>query len=159
MKLFGGTSAVSLVVALSLASAASASPGTDAVALINATRAQHHLGALHETPLLDRSAAMKAAAIRRCNNFSHTACGTPFTRTFQQTGYFRARAAVGENLYWGTGSYGSPSNALSGWLNSPPHRANLLGRWRDVGIAVVHADTLFGQHDVWLFVAQFGRRR
>jgi uncharacterized protein YkwD len=104
------------------------------------------------------SAQLKARAIVSCGNFSHTPCGLPLTRTFQQSGYIRGRVRVGENLYWGTGSAGAPSGAVTAWLNSPPHRANLLGRWRDGGVGVVHESSLFGHSDVWLYVLQFGRR-
>jgi uncharacterized protein YkwD len=44
------------------------------------------------------------------------------------------------------------------WLGSAGHRANLLGRWRDVGIAELQG-TMFGNGDVTLWVMQFGRRR
>jgi uncharacterized protein YkwD len=102
---------------------------------------------------------MKAEQIRSCRSFSHTPCGSSFTRTFQATGYFRGRVRVGENLYWGSGGLGTTTNAIGAWLRSAPHRANLLGRsWRDIGIGMVHSSSLFGASDVWIFVLQFGRR-
>jgi uncharacterized protein YkwD len=113
---------------------------------------------LRASSALMRSAQLKAEVIARCGSFSHTPCGTAFTRTFQQVGYFRSRTRVGENLYWGTGSLGTAGTAVAAWLRSPPHRANLLGRWRDAGVGVVHASSLFGCNDVWLFVLQFGSR-
>jgi uncharacterized protein YkwD len=101
---------------------------------------------------------LKAAYIRRCAAFSHTPCGLSFARTFQQAGYLHGHVAVGENLYWGQSSLGSPSAVVAAWLRSPPHRANLLSRqWQQAGIAVVHAQSLFGRSDVWLYVLQFGR--
>jgi uncharacterized protein YkwD len=125
---------------------------------VNATRTQHRLPPLHRTHALDMSALLKARAIVSCGNFSHTPCGLPLTRTFQRSGYLRGRVRIGENLYWGTGSSGAPTSAVVAWLNSPPHRANLLGRWRDGGVGIVHESSLFGHSDVWLFVLQFGRR-
>jgi len=128
-------------------------------ALVNSTRAQHGLPALTMSPALERSAALKAADIRRCATFSRTPCGAAFARTFQQVGYLRGRVAVGENLYWGQGSLGSPAAAIGAWLRSPSHRANLLGgSWRQAGIVAIHAQSLFGHSDVWLYVLQFGRR-
>jgi uncharacterized protein YkwD len=159
-----GGSFVALVAAVVLlaivAPSAQGAPSQQAslLVLVNATRAQHGLAALKLSGALDRSASMKAAAIRRCGVFSHTPCGTSFTRTFQQAGYFHGHVAVGENLYWGQGGYGSPNAAIAAWLRSPPHRANLLGgQWRQAGIAVLHASSLFGYGDVWLYVLQFGR--
>ncbi len=159
-----GGSFVGLVAAIAvlaiLAPSAQGAPSDQAsvLALVNATRAQHGVTALGLSPALDRSAALKAEEIQRCATFSHTPCGTSFTRTFQQVGYLRGHVAVGENLYWGQSSLGSPQAAIGAWLRSPPHRANLLGRdWRQAGIAVVHAGSLFGHSDVWLYVLQFGR--
>jgi uncharacterized protein YkwD len=158
-----GGSFVALVVTIVLAivaPSAQGAPSTEAslLLLVNSTRAQHGLPALRVSPELERSAALKAADIRRCATFSHTPCGSSFTRTFQQVGYLRGHVAVGENLYWGQSSLGTPSSAIAAWLRSPPHRANLLGRyWRQTGIAVLHARSLFGAGDVWLYVLQFGR--
>jgi uncharacterized protein YkwD len=159
-----GGSFVAIVAAIVLsviaAPSAQGAPSAEAslLALVNTTRAQHGLTSLSLSSALERSAALKAADIRRCATFSHTPCGVSFTRTFQQVGYLRGHVAVGENLYWGQGSLGSPNAAIAAWLHSPPHRANLLGReWRQTGIAVIHASSLFGRGDVWLYVLQFGR--
>ncbi len=102
---------------------------------------------------LNRSAALRAAAIKRCGQISHTPCGQSFIGVFRRAGYARGSYSVGENLAWGTGPLGSPQNAVTGWLNSPPHRAALLsGRWREIGIAYVT-----GPGGGALWVAQFGR--
>jgi uncharacterized protein YkwD len=46
--------------------------------------------------------------------------------------------ALGENLAWGTGSYGTPRGAVEAWMDSPGHRANILKRsFRDMGVGVV----------------------
>lgn len=126
-------------------------------ALVNTTRAQHALAPLRFSPLLDRSALLKAEAIRSCGSFSHTPCGAPLTRTFQQVGY--RYASIGENLAWGTGTFASPGSILNAWLTSPAHRANLLNpRWREVGLAVVDAPSFAGHSHVRIWVLQFGRR-
>lgn len=149
-----------LAVAGALAAPAQASPVQDARSmktLVNATRAQHGLRPLRFVRLLDRSALLKAQAIRRCGSFSHTPCGASFTRSFRQVGYrFRS---VGENLAWGTADLGAPQAILKSWLGSPPHRANLLGpSWREAGVAELGAANLFGYSGVRLWVLQFGRR-
>jgi len=160
MKRFGGIGIIMVAaVLLQAAPSVSARSSTaDVLNAANAARAQHGLRPLRASSALMRSAQMKAAEILRCNSFSHTPCGTAFVHTFQLSGYFRGRVRVGENLYWATGSLGSAAAAINAWLHSPPHRANLLGRWRDGGVGILHADSLFGYHDVWLFVLEFGLR-
>ena len=157
----GGISLVAFLGALAVAAPASARAldPSATITAVNSTRSHYHLRALRHSAVLDRSASLKAQDIVRCHVFSHTPCGLAFARTFQQTGYFRGSVSVGENLYWGEGSLGTPDQAVAAWLRSPPHRANLLGHgWRDVGVAVVHRPGLFGGGDVWLYVLQFGRR-
>jgi uncharacterized protein YkwD len=124
---------------------------------INVVRHMYRLSSVRGNGPLNKSALMKADAVRRCG-FSHTPCGMSFSRTFQRAGYLPARA-FGENLAWGQADLGSPVNTLSMWLHSPPHRANLLGRsWRDLGIAYERGH-MFGYDGVSLWVMQFGRRR
>ncbi|HMI29441.1 MAG TPA: CAP domain-containing protein [Gaiellaceae bacterium] len=124
---------------------------------VNVVRRAYHLGAVRGNTPLNRSSLIKADAVRRCG-FTHTPCGMSFTRTFQRAGYLPARA-VAENLAWGQADLGSPVRTLAMWLNSPPHRANLLAqRWRDLGIAVERGH-MFGRDGVALWVMQFGRKR
>jgi uncharacterized protein YkwD len=124
---------------------------------INLVRRSFGLSPVRGSRPLNRSSLLKADAVRRCG-FSHTPCGMPFAMTFQRAGYLPARAFA-ENLAWGQGELGSPVQALSMWLHSPPHRRNLLARrWRDLGIAVERG-SMFGRGGVSLWVLQLGRRR
>ena len=124
---------------------------------INIVRRAYGLGYVRGSVPLNRSSVLKADAVRKCG-FSHTPCGMSFTRTFQQAGYLPARA-FGENLAWGQGELGSPLHTLQLWLNSPPHRQNLMARrWRDLGIAFERG-RMFGRDGVALWVMQFGQRR
>src|SRR5205085_5854179 len=168
MKRLRGYTFVACAAALALSSAVTpATAGSSSTSqlptqlrsLVNATRAQYGLPRLRRSARLDASALLKAEAIRSCRSFSHTPCGNSFARTFQQTGYFRGNVRVGENLFWGSGGLGTPASAVAAWPKSPPHRANLLGRgWRDVGVGMVYAQSIFGASNVWIFVVQFGRR-
>lgn len=124
---------------------------------INLVRHRYGLSVVRGSVPLNRSSLMKANAVRQCG-FSHTPCGMSFSRTFQRAGYLPARA-FGENLAWGQGELGSPLRTLGMWLNSPPHRRNLLApTWRDLGIAFERG-SMFGRGDVSLWVMQFGRRQ
>ena len=124
---------------------------------INIVRRTYRLPLVRGSVPLNRSSVLKANAVRRCG-FTHTPCGMNFSGTFKQAGYLPARA-FGENLAWGQGDLGSPLQTLQLWLNSPPHRRNLLARnWRDLGIAFERGH-MFGHDGVALWVMQFGRRR
>jgi uncharacterized protein YkwD len=149
-----------VAVAVVLAAPAQASTVQDVrtmKALVNATRVQHGLRPVRFARLLDRSALLKAQEIRSCGSFSHTPCGAPVTRSFQQVGY--RFGSIGENLAWGTGSLGTPQAIVDAWLQSPPHRAILLSpRWRAAGVAAIDAPRLAGYSNVRLWVLQFGSR-
>jgi uncharacterized protein YkwD len=124
---------------------------------INVVRRAYGLTFIRGNGPLNRSSLLKANAVRRCG-FTHTPCGMSFTQTFQTAGYLPAKS-FGENLAWGQGELGSPVRTLQLWLNSPPHRRNLLARrWRDLGIAFERG-RMFGMDAVNLWVMQFGRRR
>ncbi|MFL5950498.1 MAG: CAP domain-containing protein [Gaiellaceae bacterium] len=124
---------------------------------VNIVRRAYHLHVVRGNGPLNRSSLLKANAVRRCG-FSHTPCGMSFTYTFRRAGYLPARA-FGENLAWGQADLGSPLRTIGMWLNSPPHRENLLSAsWRDLGIAVERG-RIFGRDGVALWVMEFGRRR
>jgi uncharacterized protein YkwD len=69
---------------------------------------------------------------------------------------------VGENLLWASQTYG-PGFALREWMNSPPHRENILSReWREVGIGAVTVASAPGEYrgrTVTILTADFGARR
>ena len=65
---------------------------------------------------------------------------------------------VGENLAWGTGSYGTARVIVQEWLASPEHRENLLRpgfRWVGVGSAV---GTFVGRSGATVVTADFAGR-
>jgi uncharacterized protein YkwD len=73
--------------------------------------------------------------------FEHTSpAGVTFIDRIQAAGYTRGARSwvVGENLVWGSGSLSTPQSLVTAWMNSPPHRENLLrARFREIGIAAV----------------------
>ena len=45
--------------------------------------------------------------------------------------------AVGENIAYGSGDYGSPRDIVDSWMHSSGHRANILnGAYEHIGVAV-----------------------
>jgi uncharacterized protein YkwD len=157
------TSDASALQAVATSCAGAASPAGDTHSQleamycgVNIVRRSYRLGVIRGNGPLNRSSVLKADAVRRCG-FTHTPCGMSFTYTFRRAGYLPAKA-FGENLAWGQADFGSPLRTLQMWLNSPPHRANLLSpRWRDLGIAVERGH-MFGRDGVSLWVMEFGRR-
>jgi uncharacterized protein YkwD len=125
--------------------------------VLNATRSSVGLRTLRAAKRLNRSAALRAAAIRRCNQFSHRPCGQSFMGVFIMAGYLGS-GLVGENLAWSQSPLGTVRDTVTDWLTSPEHRSNMLyPRWRDVGVAMVKASSLFGTSNVTLWVMDFGR--
>jgi uncharacterized protein YkwD len=104
------------------------------------------------------SSERKAADILRCQQFSHTACGRPFTYHQQQVGYASGCYGAGENIAWGSGSNGTVRSIMSGWLNSAGHRANILNaKYRDHGVGLA-TGTMSGYTGAAVWVHQLGYR-
>ena len=90
--------------------------------------------------------------------------GTPFWRRIER--FYPSRGfrswTVGENLFWASETYGA-AFAVREWMNSPPHRENILSRdWREVGIGAVYFANASGEyrgHSVTILTADFGARR
>jgi uncharacterized protein YkwD len=143
-----------------LTAAASALEQTE-ICLLNYARRAAGLAPLQISPLLMRSAEIKADEIVRCNQFSHEACGIDVRQPFADSGYFapNSESRFGENLAWGGAEAGSPRGALLGWLDSPEHRANLLRNdWQEQGIALVEVRNFRGVAESRIWVSHFGRR-
>ena len=104
---------------------------------------------------LVRSAQLKAAAIVRCGDFSHTPCREPFAKTFEIVGW---RGSSGENIAWGASLAASPRVLADGWLHSQGHRTNLFRPdWISQGLAVTRVETFLEQGPASVWVHQFGR--
>jgi len=143
------------------ASDAAASPvvQTRAIAcMLNWARAQDRRARLVRRPALQRAAALKGERVASCGQFSHTPCGAAVTAAVRASGY--RYATFGENLFAGTSGQVSARDVVAAWLQSPPHRANVLNaRFRDVGAAPVLAHGLLDGGDAVVWTATFGSRR
>jgi uncharacterized protein YkwD len=137
---------------------ASAAEQTRAVTcLVNWARAQDHRSRLVRRPALQRAAALKGHRVATCGQFSHTPCGSKVTAAVRAAGYHYR--TFGENLFAGTWGQVTPRDVVSAWLQSPPHRANVLSpRFRDLGAAPVRASGLLDGGEVVVWTAAFGSR-
>jgi uncharacterized protein YkwD len=124
--------------------------------MTNFARAHTSLGDLGNAIGLDRSAVGKNSDIIRCDSFSHYACGRQFTYWMQRSGYLAARCwRAGENIAWGIGHFGDVRSIFIAWLHSPEHRANLLGRYSQIGIAL-SVGHLMGHPGAHVWTQDFG---
>jgi uncharacterized protein YkwD len=105
--------------------------------MTNFARQKWGLRPLGNATGLDRSAADKNRDILRCDDFSHYACGRNFTYWMGRVGYLSARCwRAGENIAWGTSDMATVRSIFVAWIHSPDHRANILGRYSQIGIAL-----------------------
>ena len=126
------------------------------VCMHNWARAQRGEGSLQTESQLQRSSRKKARDIRRCQQFSHEACGRNTFYWVRRVGFETGHYGAGENLEFGQGSLATVRGAMSAWLNSTVHRDDLLTpSWRDVGITVLDGK-LDGHSGVAIWVAHFG---
>jgi uncharacterized protein YkwD len=143
MKLRALTWSLLLAVVLALTVAGPASATTNKTYRwrlfleINQVRRDHGLRALHIAPGLRTAAQNHSNDMVNRDYFSHTSpAGSTLYRRVVNSGFTTIGSwGAGENLAWGTGTYGSPRATVRMWLASPEHRANLLSRsWGWVGV-------------------------
>ena len=138
-----------LAAALALPSSAAAGPQLRAadslersvVGKVNSVRRAYGLRALAIRTPLARAATSHATNMARYGYFSHSwSTGAPFSRwirTYWPGRSYRGSWSVGENLFW-RGPTITASQVVQAWLNSPPHRRNLLaGKWRSIGVGAI----------------------
>jgi uncharacterized protein YkwD len=137
------------------------------VSRINEVRKNHGLSTLSVSDLLTTAAQRHATNMAYKGYFQHEfkkdgswyAFGTWIRWYWPGPGYTAWTA--GENLAWGAPDL-SPRRTVTMWMNSPGHRANLLGAWTRVGVGVVHITSPGGYFkaypDVTIVAAEFGRR-
>lgn len=98
----------------------------------NQQRSEHNLPALTMNTLLNESAARKCEDMAARNYWDHnTPEGVEPWEFIQAAGYQYSKA--GENLAYG---FLDEEAVVTGWMESPTHRDNLLGAYQEVGFAV-----------------------
>jgi uncharacterized protein YkwD len=109
--------------------------------LINEERTSRGLGAVQSNGDLRDAALSHSNEMVAQQYFEHTSPqGVTFIDRIESTGYMRSARSwiVGENLVWGTGPLSTPQSLVTAWMNSPPHRENLLkARFNEIGVAAV----------------------
>lgn len=139
--------------ALLLAAPAGAAPMSSGersvLSEMNRVRAQHGLAPLRFDATLQRAARAHTRSMVARNVFAHGDFASRMRR-------FGVRAPyLAENLAWGSGSASSPRALVQMWLNSPPHRKNLLrAGFRRVGVGALMG-TFSGANGARVVTADF----
>lgn len=113
---------------------------TAVIEMTNAFRRENKLGTVKIDPKLSAAARKYAALLAKTQEFSHTAGGTNAGDRIKAAGY--DFCGYGENLAMAADSRGFASrplasSAVTGWINSPGHRANMLApNVTEIGIGV-----------------------
>ena len=136
----------------------------DIVTRINTQRTTRGLRSLRVSRGLTAAASYHTRQMGEIGFFEHeSANGAAFWRRIERfypggRGYW----SVGENLFWESPDT-SAASAVREWMQSPPHRQNVLAReWCDIGISAEHvvaAPGAFGGRSVTIVTADFGVRR
>jgi uncharacterized protein YkwD len=138
----------------------------DVVQEINRIRTARGLRRIRWSRPLAAAATHHSKDMGRRGYFEHeSANGADFSRRIERFYPFAHRYrtwTVGENLYWGGGEYATPAWTVREWMQSPPHRANILSRrWREIGIGAVSVGSAPGVYrgaSVTIVTANFGAR-
>ena len=160
------------IAGLALALPAAAVAGTRIAGLesgvlqqLNDVRRAHGLAPLRLSIKLTTAAAQHSNEMGADGYFAHesvdkSAFWKRVQRWYPSTGW--RYWTVGENLLWSSPSV-TPSSAVEMWMNSPEHRANVLGKlWQEIGVSAVHFDAApgaYGGQPVTIVTADFGARR
>jgi uncharacterized protein YkwD len=119
----------------------------EVVALTNAQRKAHGCGALRNDSRLTQAARAHSTDMIQEEFFSHTGSnGSDFVAREIKAGYPR-RGPSAENIAWG---YRTPQDVVTGWMNSPGHRANILNCGSiavGVGLAYTSAGNAYWTQD------------
>jgi uncharacterized protein YkwD len=126
--------------------------------MTNYARSFHGLGPLRPSGKLARAAVRKSSDILTCDQFSHEACGRPFTFWDQRFGYLKGCWKAGENIAWGTGDLSTVRAIFIAWLESPEHHANILGPYKEIGMAFQVGD-IEGYEGAVVWTQDFGSHK
>jgi uncharacterized protein YkwD len=108
--------------------------------LLNQERTSRGLRRLRDNSRLESAAQSHSDDMVARRYFEHDSPGgSTMVDRIKRTGYVRPNAgwSLGENIAWGTQVLATPRETVKAWMNSPPHRANILrGSFKEIGIGI-----------------------
>lgn len=119
----------------------------------NAQRSADHEAGLTLNDQLSAAAQAKANDMVQHNYWAHNAPDGRTPWSFITAAGYNYQAA-GENLAYG---FDNAGDTVTGWMNSPTHRANVLNaNYKDVGFGVAQSPNYQGQGPETIIVAEYG---
>ncbi len=127
--------------------------------LTNYARTHSGLKPLVGSAMLNQAGEAKLDADIACGEFTHTPCSKPFQVVFAAYLTGATSYALGENIAWGTGSFGTPRQTMNGWLHSSEHLQNIVSpAFHQLGIGYLTAQTFQGMTGATLWSQEFATR-
>ena len=131
--------------------------------LHNETRADRGLPRLCVHPVLTKAARAHSESMLEKDFFSHDSYnGESSGERLERFGYGPKGYSdykIGENIVWGTGSFGSPDSIFKSWMDSRGHGENILDEgFRQIGIGV-RMGTYRDHNGATMYTVDFGTRR
>jgi uncharacterized protein YkwD len=127
------------------------------ICLLNEIRRDKGLKPFNVNGRLSLASQRHTNAMTNRNFFAHG----DFVGRIRSARYLRGARGwtVGENIAWGSWDYATPKLIVRGWMNSPPHRHNILnGRFREIGIGVSRGAPVRGHQNAATYATDFGTR-
>jgi uncharacterized protein YkwD len=120
--------------------------------LLNKIRTQHGLSSFSATIPLRNAARAHSADMLANNYFDHD---SPTEAWDVRIYRYVTSPLIGENIAWGTGSYGTPEGIVGQWMHSATHRRIILtSGLHHVGLALT-AGTFEGSDGAVMATADF----
>jgi uncharacterized protein YkwD len=129
--------------------------------LLNQQRAAAGLPALSENPQLDQASTAYSHLMVAESFFDHVSPqGSTMVQRLTAVGYLPGTGgwAAGENIAWGEGPLATPRSIMTAWMNSPPHRANILSpAYAEIGLGVAIGAPTGDTAGAATYTTDFGR--
>ena len=130
--------------------------------LMNAMRANAGVPALRQQQLLATPSVEHSQDMVDNKYFAHDSLdGRDVVARLKAATYIPKSGewVVGENLAWGAGALATPKALVNAWMNSPPHRENLLAPdFAEVGMGVIYGTPNSSAPDGVTVTTDFGTR-
>lgn len=130
--------------------------------MINKERSSRGLSPLHQHSRQQESASKHTRVMVSSRCFDHECPGErDLIGRIIASGYLPCLCTwgVGENIAWGGGRLSSPRKIVAAWMNSAPHRANILNRsFDEIGIGIDRGSPT-GMKDAATYTTDFGYKR